>query len=80
MDEWLNEKAQQPVRSIRNDGEGTRARILLADHRGAVAHLIGAADSEAEALYEWRKNWFELTGSTLLSPKRAEAAGWPYRL
>jgi len=39
---------------------------------GAVAHLIELPTPKPSAL-TMAENWFELTGSTLLSPERAEA-------
>jgi cytochrome P450 len=74
MDEWLDQKLNGLIDRFINQGEVDLVPAFFWPTTvGTVAHLIGAADSETERFNEWAENWFELTGSTLLTPERAEA-------
>ncbi|NPT62243.1 cytochrome P450 [Paraburkholderia sp. 5N] len=74
MDEWLDQKLNGLIDRFVHQGEVDLVPAFFWPTTvGTVAHLIGAADSETERFNEWAENWFELTGSTLLTPERAEA-------
>lgn len=74
IEPWLVRKIAELVSGFEGRGEVDLVRELTWPLTvSAVAHLIGAADEDAEKFKSWAEGWFELTGSTELPADHAEA-------
>jgi cytochrome P450 len=71
---WLDRRIEELVSAFEDRGEADLVEVLTWPLTvSTVAHLIGAADEDAEKFKCWAEGWFELTGSSALSPEHAEA-------
>jgi cytochrome P450 len=71
---WIDARLEEVVASFEHSGEADLVQAFTWPLTiSTMARLIGAPMSETRRFKEWAENWFELTGSTRLSPERAEA-------
>jgi cytochrome P450 len=71
---WMDVRLEEIMASFEHKGQADLVQSFTWPLTvSTMARLIGAPMSECQRFKEWAENWFELTGSTRLSPERAQA-------